>query len=127
MFTGLAVETVRLGVKNIHRHKLRSFLTTLGIICGVGAVICMLSIGEGAAVFDVVHVDIEQGRTITPLDNDHMGKVCVIGDDIRAALFAYEDPLGESIWVSSASSEMMPFEVVGVLRRVTTAGSPAKG
>src|SRR6476620_3013821 len=49
MFTGLAFETVRLGVKNIHRHKLRSFLTTLGIICGVGAVICMLSIGEGAS------------------------------------------------------------------------------
>src|SRR5512134_2315250 len=49
MFTGLALETVRLGLKNIHLHKLRSFLTTLGIICGVGAVICMLSIGEGAS------------------------------------------------------------------------------
>lgn len=49
MFSGLALETVRLGLKNIHLHKLRSFLTTLGIICGVGAVICMLSIGEGAS------------------------------------------------------------------------------
>ena len=45
MFTGLALETVRLGLKNIYLHKLRSFLTALGIICGVGAVICMLSIG----------------------------------------------------------------------------------
>jgi len=30
-------------------HKMRSFLTMLGIIFGVGAVIAMLSIGEGAA------------------------------------------------------------------------------
>jgi putative ABC transport system permease protein len=37
------------GLKNLYLHKLRSFLTALGIICGVGAVICMLSIGEGAS------------------------------------------------------------------------------
>jgi putative ABC transport system permease protein len=49
MFSGLAIETIRLGLKNLYLHKLRSFLTALGIICGVGAVICMLSIGEGAS------------------------------------------------------------------------------
>jgi len=43
----LAVETVRLGLKNLRLHKLRSLLTMLGIIFGVGAVICMLSISEG--------------------------------------------------------------------------------
>ena len=42
MFRGLTLETIRLGLKNTFLHKLRSFLTTLGIICGVGAVICML-------------------------------------------------------------------------------------
>src|SRR5581483_10881797 len=31
------------------RHKLRSGLTVLGIIVGVGAVICAVSIGDGAA------------------------------------------------------------------------------
>jgi putative ABC transport system permease protein len=42
------LETLRLAVTNLHLHKLRSALTSLGIIIGVGAVITMLAIGEGA-------------------------------------------------------------------------------
>ncbi|MFG0284085.1 MAG: ABC transporter permease [Phycisphaerales bacterium JB039] len=42
------LETLRLGLNNLRLHKLRSFLTALGIILGVAAVICMVSIGEGA-------------------------------------------------------------------------------
>ena len=212
MFSGLAIETVRLGVKNIHRHKLRSFLTTLGIICGVGAVICMLSIGEGASeaemslirllgtqnviaqsirpegggdaaegrsmmldygltdddlslikgtipqiqsivplrevayevtyshnrtaasvvgadskFFGVVHVEIDRGRALSSVDQAQAAKVCVIGDDIRAALFAYEDPIGKSLSVNSDAGGQVPFVIVGVLQRVDTAGLPAKG
>lgn len=37
-----------MGVRNLHLHKLRSLLTTLGIIFGVAAVIIMVAIGEGA-------------------------------------------------------------------------------
>jgi putative ABC transport system permease protein len=33
---------------SLREHKLRTFLTMLGVIFGVGAVIAMLSIGEGA-------------------------------------------------------------------------------
>src|SRR5512147_2049809 len=47
MFLNFFVETFSLGVKNIHLHKLRSLLTTLGIIFGVAAVIIMVAIGEG--------------------------------------------------------------------------------
>jgi putative ABC transport system permease protein len=43
------IETFRLGVNNLRLHKLRSLLTSLGIIFGVAAVICMLSISEGAS------------------------------------------------------------------------------
>jgi putative ABC transport system permease protein len=39
---------LRVSVRALSRNKLRSFLTTLGIIIGVGAVIAMVSIGEGA-------------------------------------------------------------------------------
>ncbi|RME38522.1 MAG: hypothetical protein D6788_07270, partial [Planctomycetota bacterium] len=43
------METIRLGLNSLRLHKLRSLLTSLGIIFGVAAVICMLSISEGAS------------------------------------------------------------------------------
>ena len=43
-----ATETLRLAGRALRRNMLRSFLTTLGIIIGVGAVIFIQSIGEGA-------------------------------------------------------------------------------
>jgi putative ABC transport system permease protein len=45
MFT---FESIKVAITNLGRHKLRSFLTMLGMIFGVGAVIAMLSIGAGA-------------------------------------------------------------------------------
>ena len=39
---------IRLGLQNLWLHRLRSFLTALGIIFGVAAVIIMVSIGEGS-------------------------------------------------------------------------------
>ena len=44
----LSVETMIGALASLGRHKLRSFLTMLGMIFGVGAVIAMLSIGAGA-------------------------------------------------------------------------------
>ncbi|MBK9305320.1 MAG: ABC transporter permease [bacterium] len=42
------LQTARVGVAGLAAHRLRSLLTTLGIVFGVAAVIAMLSIGEGA-------------------------------------------------------------------------------
>ena len=212
MFRGLVLETVRLGLKSLYLHKLRSFLTALGIICGVGAVICMLSIGEGAseaemalirllgtqnvivqsirpqessvvggqrsflleygltrldlatmketipgvkqviplrevayqvqcrgtrsqsqvfgaepAFFEILHIRISRGRTLEAVDEASMAKVCIIGDAVRAELFAYEDPIGQTLYVDKPGADLTPFEVVGVLERTQTAGAPAKG
>jgi putative ABC transport system permease protein len=41
-------QTVHIAVAALGRAKMRSFLTVLGVIIGVGAVIAMVSIGEGA-------------------------------------------------------------------------------
>src|SRR6185312_12439311 len=41
--------TVRLGVRSLWLHRLRSLLTALGIVFGVCSVIAMLAIGEGAS------------------------------------------------------------------------------
>ena len=41
--------TVRLGVKSIFSHGLRSLLTVMGMVFGVSSVIAMLAVGEGAS------------------------------------------------------------------------------
>ena len=43
------IRDVQLGIKNLMLHKLRSFLTMLGLVFGVGSVIAMLAVGEGAS------------------------------------------------------------------------------
>jgi putative ABC transport system permease protein len=40
---------VRLGLKTLMLHKLRSFLTMLGVVFGVASVVAMLAVGEGAS------------------------------------------------------------------------------
>jgi putative ABC transport system permease protein len=42
------LQTLRVALRALLRNKMRSFLTTLGIIIGVSAVIAMVAIGEGA-------------------------------------------------------------------------------
>jgi len=40
--------TLKLAIRNVLLHKMRSFLTLLGTILGVASVIAMLSVGEGS-------------------------------------------------------------------------------
>jgi putative ABC transport system permease protein len=49
MFLYRIRRTVKLGIKSLWIHRLRSILTALGIIFGVSSVIAMLAIGEGAS------------------------------------------------------------------------------
>ena len=49
MFPSHLIRTVRLALKSLLLHKLRSGLTMLGIVFGVFSVIAMLAIGEGAS------------------------------------------------------------------------------
>jgi putative ABC transport system permease protein len=46
---GDTMRMVRLGLKSLMLHKLRSTLTTAGILFGVASVIAMLAVGEGAS------------------------------------------------------------------------------
>ncbi len=207
----LTLETFRLGLKNLKLHKLRSLLTSLGIIFGVAAVICMLSISEGAsademrmikllgtknvivnsvkpsktkevaqgntnlvefgvtrddfsiiektiphirhivplrtvayqarhgeheaaiqtigttpAFFKIVNIGLEQGRALVSQDMSGTSNICVIGQEVRQALFPAKDPMGETILIARYPTAV-PFEVVGILRWVRTAGAPARG
>jgi putative ABC transport system permease protein len=44
----ILLEVVKIGIRSLVSHKLRSILSILGVVFGVAAVISMLSIGEGA-------------------------------------------------------------------------------
>lgn len=207
----LSIETIRLGINNLRLHKLRSLLTSLGIIFGVAAVICMLSISEGASAdemrmiqllgtrniivnsvkppqtgetsegntnliaygitaddiaiaretvphithivplktvaykarhgehqraikvvgttpdfFEVVNISVARGRAISDQDMTERTNICVIGEEVRRALFPLKDPLGEQILAERFPSAV-PFTVVGILEYVQTAGAPARG
>ena len=43
------IRNIAIGIENLLLHKLRSFLTMLGVVFGVGSVVAMLSVGEGAS------------------------------------------------------------------------------
>src|SRR5437763_4319050 len=64
---------VRLSVQSVFLHRLRSTLTMLGIVLGVGSVIVMLAVGE-AARFEAVRQIQELGaaniiiRSVKPLE-----------------------------------------------------------
>ncbi len=49
MIQSRLLRAVRLGLSSLLLHKLRSLLTTLGVLFGVSSVIAMLAIGEGAS------------------------------------------------------------------------------
>lgn len=44
------IKLIKVAFKSILRNRMRSLLTTLGIVIGVGAVISLVSVGQGAAV-----------------------------------------------------------------------------
>lgn len=48
MIRSRILRNFQLGIKTLLLHKLRSFLTMLGVVFGVGSVIAMLAVGEGA-------------------------------------------------------------------------------
>src|ERR1051325_1385584 len=61
---------LRLAISNLQAHKLRSFLTMLGMIFGVGAVIAMLSIGAGAEQESLRLIDTMGLRNIIVKDRE---------------------------------------------------------
>lgn len=187
--------TLLLSLREIRRHLLRSFLTTLGIIIGVAAVITMVTLGNGVSAsvqqsisslgnntltvfpsggrrgggnappqfenadilairqqvsgvgavapqasasalavrnaqnwqasvtgssndyFDAQNLEFAGGRRFTDAEQTAGKSVCVIGDTIRANLFANDDPVGQRFRLGTVSCE-----VIGVLKKRDNAG-----
>src|SRR5229473_977293 len=74
---------LRVGLKSILVHRLRSTLTILGIILGVASVIIMLAVGE-AARYQAIQQIKDLGatniivRSIKPLDDDKKNQTSFI-------------------------------------------------
>jgi putative ABC transport system permease protein len=64
MFLTKFYKNVRLGIKNLLLHKLRSMLTMLGVVFGVGSVVAMLSVGEGAKAEALARIEKLGSRNI---------------------------------------------------------------
>src|SRR3989441_4096307 len=79
MHQGRFLHTVRLGVKSLSVHRLRSTLTILGIVLGVASVIVMLGVGE-AARFQAIQQIKDLGainiivRSIKPVEDTKQSK-----------------------------------------------------
>ncbi len=72
-------ELIALGLRDLWAHKLRSLLTALGVIFGVAAVICMLSIGEAASAEQLQQIRLLGSqniilRSVEPPKSPQVGK-----------------------------------------------------
>ncbi|MFW6151754.1 MAG: ABC transporter permease [Verrucomicrobiota bacterium] len=89
------LRNVSLGIRSLVLHKLRSLLTMLGVVFGVGSVIAMLAVGEGAS-----QEALEQIRKLGA-NNIIIDSVKPVGEDssgaerVRMSMFGllYDDAL----------------------------------
>ncbi len=82
--------------------------------------------GTTPEFFKVVNASVGRGRLLAAEDLTDKKQTCVIGDEVRKNLFGYDDPIGQTIFVERFA-DTQPYEVVGVLAAVQTAGAPARG
>jgi putative ABC transport system permease protein len=69
--------------------------------------------GVSASYADVVNVEIQQGRFISEIDDEHRREVMVIGPSVADALFPHRtDIVGRAVELAGR-----PFEIVGVLKK----------
>ena len=96
-----AVRNIRLGIKNLMLHKLRSFLTVLGVVFGVGSVIAMLAVGEGASreVSDQIRKLGSNNILLTAIkpEEDEQASVRRVFMSIYGLLYADEDRIRKTV------------------------------
>jgi putative ABC transport system permease protein len=69
-------------------------------------------LGVTANMIEIEEKEIESGRFISETDVQRVGRVCVIGYDVKDKFFPYVDPVGKSIKIQG-----VPFEIIGLEER----------
>src|SRR6478735_4835890 len=96
---------VRIAVRALGRHKLRTFLTMLGMIIGVAAVMTMVALGSGAQA----SVEDEMKSAGTNLVYVSAGNYTRGGDDIKVA-----SGLGAARTLTDADAQAIRRQIAGV-------------
>ena len=97
------IENLKIGLAELKSNKMRTSLTMLGIIFGVGAVIAMLSIGEGARQETLEQIELMGTNNI--IINQKAIKTEAKGGDKNKALFSP----GLSVKDAMAIKDLNPF------------------
>ena len=99
------VATLRIAVRALGRHKLRTFLTMLGMIIGVAAVMTMVALGNGARA----SVEDEMKSAGTNLVYINSGNYVRGGDEVKVA-----SGLGAATTLVVADAEALASQVAGI-------------
>ena len=98
---------VRLGLKTLMLHKLRSLLTMLGVVFGVASVVAMLAVGEGASR-EALNEIRKLGSTniiissIKPVEDESGGNVTPFSMSIYGLLYEDQPRAQESLKTTAA-------------------------
>lgn len=105
---GIFGATLVLSLREIRRHILRSFLTTLGIIIGVAAVITMVTLGNGvtASIRDEISSLGSNVFIVFPVRTDRGNPRPFHEDDVRAVA---QQIAGVEVAAGNASSNAIAF------------------
>lgn len=113
---GIAVTTLKYedfeAVKKLpHIKYLSAIVQGLGPVIYKDKVLDLNFIGTTIDYFKVHNVSIDTGRFFTPDEEKNLGRVAIIGADIKQDLFGQNDAVGKRIKIKNES-----FETIGVLK-----------
>ena len=106
------MECIILGISNLRRNPLRSALTILGIIVGVGSVVSMVSVGDGSSAMVLREIERTGGTKMIEIYKDDWDKQS--GTLSRAAGSAVR---GRSRWRRNRAEHLETEDAFAILER----------
>ena len=106
------MECVILGISSLRRNPLRSALTILGIIVGVGSVVSMVSVGDGSSAMVLREIERTGGTKMIEIYKDDWDKQS--GTLSRAAGSAVR---GKSRWQRNRAEDLETEDAFAILER----------
>ena len=81
-----------------------------------------MAVGTTPEYREILNSRVKKGSFLTPSDLEYARRVCVLGSDVKRALFHFEDPIGKKVKMQNQW-----FTVIGVMEDKGTAGGKVAG